>query len=154
MSHFKEKLVTEFHSGCKWRLVKDVEWVSDLSVKGIYIFDSKINSEKKIVYKAAAPIDTDLASIPRFLWWLVSPWDIARAAVLHDSMYQKMRSHRESLSEHPNGQLLWDKQDRKRHRKKADVIFFHSMKDCKPKPSFFLRYLCYLAVRLMGWRYV
>ena len=31
-----------------------------------------------------AGYDTDLASIPRAGWALVAPWDVARAAIIHD----------------------------------------------------------------------
>lgn len=153
MSHFKSKLVTERLEDGKWRLVEDLVWISDANEKGIDIFDSKLNDQGLVEYRVEAPFDTDLASVPRFLWWLVSPWDIARAAVLHDSMYQRMRDYEKELSKYPSDKFLWEVQDKSRHRKKADIIFLNSMKDCKPKPSSIVRKFCYLAVRLMGWRY-
>ena len=34
---------------------------------------------------------TDLASTPRICWALISPWDVARAAIIHDHLYAKLR---------------------------------------------------------------
>ena len=40
-----------------------------------------------------APVgyETDLASIPRITWNIISPWDVARAAVIHDVLYGALR---------------------------------------------------------------
>ena len=34
---------------------------------------------------------TDLASTPRILWNLIAPWDVARAAIIHDHLYAALR---------------------------------------------------------------
>ena len=37
---------------------------------------------------------TDLASVPRIVWAVISPWDVARAAnVIHDHLYATLREY-------------------------------------------------------------
>lgn len=75
---------------------------------------------------------TDLASTPRILWWFLSPWDIARAAVIHDFMYCRSETY---------------------SRKLADSVFLEAMKHSKPKISKTKRHLAHAAVRLFGKKY-
>jgi hypothetical protein len=75
---------------------------------------------------------TDLGSVPRLLWWFLSPWDIARAAVIHDFMYSRSETYK---------------------RKTADSTFLESMKFSKPKLSSIQINLAFLAVRIFGSKY-
>lgn len=72
----------------------------------------------------------DMASIPRFAWWFISPADrrIVRAATVHDRLYVERRPSRAV----------------------ADGVFLAIMKaDGMPLVR---RWVAYLAVRLFGWR--
>jgi hypothetical protein len=59
---------------------------SALQSVGVKCSSSKITCKKGFV--------TDLASVPRAIWWLISPWDIARAAIIHDLLYKRIREYR------------------------------------------------------------
>jgi hypothetical protein len=85
---------------------------------------------------------TDLASVPRIAWNVIAPWDVARAAVIHDHLYAMLREyyHSEDMSK-----LKW-----KRCRKIADKIFLLGMKAADPKVSKFKIYSAYWSVRLFG----
>jgi len=76
---------------------------------------------------------TDFASVPRFLWWLISPWGkYGKATIIHDCIYQHHH--------------IYD-------RKQADDIFLEAMTVLKVKN--WKKYIMYLAVRLFGlpaWR--
>lgn len=69
---------------------------------------------------------TDLASVPRLMWWFLSPTEIAEAAVVHDFLYSI-----------------------KYNRKKADIILYDLCRETEGRVK---SYLIYLAVRLFGWR--
>ena len=75
--------------------------------------------------------ETDLASVPRILWWFISPWgDHAAAAVVHDFLY-RVRCHTVS-------------------RFFADAIFRWAMAECGV--SLPRRWIMWAAVRLFGGR--
>lgn len=71
---------------------------------------------------------TDLASVPLWLLWFISPWgNHQRAAVFHDVAYREQKTS----------------------RIKADAEFYEMMtRDGVPS---FKAYLMYLAVRMCGW---
>lgn len=74
---------------------------------------------------------TDLASVPRFaLWFLPSNGRYARAAVIHDWLYEKGGDHSDRLL--------------------ADTLFLRAMKTLKVKS--WRCFLLYWSVRLLGWR--
>lgn len=89
--------------------------------------------------------ECDLASVPRVLWFFVSPWDIARAAVIHDYLYRVMA--RGELHE------KMPRADFNRLRKHADDIFYECMTALEPPISGFRRSACYCAVRVFGGPY-
>ncbi len=72
---------------------------------------------------------TNLASIPKFMWWFVAPtdWGILVPAIFHDYLYRT-----QELT-----------------RLESDRLFLEKMKDFKL--GFIKRNLVYLAVRLFGW---
>ena len=76
---------------------------------------------------------TDLASVPRFCWWFISPWDIARASVIHDWLYYNLL-----------------KKTSKFERKECDEIFLHGMFWASPEVPRYKCYLAFYAVRLFG----
>lgn len=84
-----------------------------------------------VIYDVPQGFTTDLASVPRFLWWKYSPNDTRTipAAILHDYMYRF------------NVPVT---------RKQADDIFYHMLiKGGLPQYSA-LKY--YAGVRCFGWR--
>ena len=76
---------------------------------------------------------TDLATIPRICWWFLSPWDIARAAIIHDWLYFNYTNDDNSLS-----------------RKECDDLFLEGMHWANPRVPKYKIYLAYYSVRVFG----
>lgn len=70
---------------------------------------------------------SDLASVPRLVWALVSPWDIALEALFHDLLYQQ--------------QIV--------KRRVADQTLLSMMED--RRVPWLVRWTVYLGVRVGGW---
>jgi hypothetical protein len=85
---------------------------------------------------------TDLASVPRIAWTVIAPWDVARAAVIHDHLYAVLRSYYNSEG--------MNKKTWRRARKLSDKVFLWGMKSADPKVSVFKIYSAYWSVRLFG----
>ena len=85
---------------------------------------------------------TDLASVPRIVWNVIAPWDVARAAVIHDHLYAALRDYY-----HSEGM---DKATWKKGRALSDKIFLLGMKAASPKVSKFKIYSAYWSVRVFG----
>ena len=87
---------------------------------------------------------TDLASVPRICWVVISPWDVARAAVIHDHLYERLREFY-NLGDEPTRKVAW-----KKARKLSDKIFLLGMKSADPKIPSWKIYPAYWSVRLFG----
>ena len=89
---------------------------------------------------------TDLASVPRICWAVISPWDVARAAIIHDHLYAKLRLYYTSgHGMSSNWYWKW-----KAAKVLSDKIFLLGMKSADPKVPFWKMYPAYWAVRLFG----
>ena len=85
---------------------------------------------------------TDLASVPRIAWAVIAPWDVARAAVIHDHLYSKLRKYYHSRG---MSKPTWRK-----GRALSDKVFLLGMKSADPKVSKFKMYSAYWSVRMFG----
>jgi hypothetical protein len=85
---------------------------------------------------------TDLASVPRIVWSFISPWDVARAAVIHDHLYA-------SLRQYYNG-IYRDKKKWKEARKLSDDVFLWAMQSAEPPVPKYKIWCAYYAVRIFG----
>lgn len=98
----------------------------------------------KLIVRAPSGFASDLASVPRPLWWLIAPTDVARAAVIHDLLYTVLENY---ISYTPT----LSKRSKARLRKLCDKVFYYAMLDCTPKVSTWKINAIYRAVRLFGW---
>jgi hypothetical protein len=74
MSSFTTPAIVELVDHYKFRLVEPFEYYIGLD-----------DEHKQAVYRVPAGFETDLASVPRWLWALVPPHGkYAKAAILHD----------------------------------------------------------------------
>ena len=149
---FNGKISAEFTPPKTWVLEKALSFtvgmehgitdddMDTLQEVGVNISNSGGERTNRITCKKG--MKTDLASVPRIAWNVIAPWDVARAAVIHDHMYAVLREyyHSEDMSK-----LKW-----KRCRKLADKIFLLGMKAADPKVSKFKMYSAYWSVRLFG----
>lgn len=78
--------------------------------------------------ECAADFTYDLASIPRLVWFIVSPWDIALESLFHDLNYRAQKTKRSY----------------------ADFMLRSMMED-RGVP-WAIRWAVYLAVRMFGWK--
>ena len=130
MGKFNNKISAEFHPPKKWILERALSYqnveteASKLEAVGVKCPANRITCSKGFV--------TDLASVPRAIWWLISPWDIARAAIIHDLLYKRIRQYRlknEDLDD-PNVEEV--QRAYEVAKKAADNVFLMAMKDAEP----------------------
>jgi len=144
MSKFNGLLDAKFHPPRQWVL----------NTKLVYEDDNLTENEMVALKNVKAPIDmrsgkvtapaglkTDMASVPKFMWWLIAPFDVARAAVIHDVLYAKIRNYRYHTGD---DRIAF-------HAKKvSDLVFKHAMDDAEPPVPGWKKYLCYQAVNWFG----
>ena len=140
MGKFNNKIEAEFNPPKTWVLSRA------LSYQNVKIFSSALQDvgvkvpANRITCKKG--FKTDLASTPKFLWNLIAPWDIARAAIIHDLLYLKIRQYRAKMPEDMLGISL--------AKKAADNVFLMAMKDSEPKVASWKINAAYYAVVAFG----
>ena len=85
---------------------------------------------------------TDLASVPRMCWAFIAPWDVARAAVIHDHLYATLREY---YHEQGSSKVTWRKA-----RALSDKVFLLGMKAAAPSVPKWKIYSAYWSVRAFG----
>lgn len=87
---------------------------------------------------------TDLASVPRAMWWLIAPFDVARAAIIHDLLYKTIRQYRWKKKAKEDKDLI------KAAKIASDKVFLLGMRDADPKIPNYKIYSSWKAVDLFG----
>ena len=154
MGKFTNKILAEFQPPKKWKLGRDLTYsTKDLmgdEIKALQDIGVKVNRDTDI-----SPVDitvptefmTDLASTPRALWAFIAPFDVARAAIVHDLLYKSIRQYRWKVAKTAPGE---DKELIKNAKVAADKVFLLAMKDAEPKVSGWKIYSAWKAVDLFG----
>ena len=149
MGKFNNKISAEFHPPKKWILSRALSYQNDeiddkaLETIGIKCPGNKITCKKGF--------KTDLASTPKILWNFIAPWDIARAAIIHDLLYLRIRQYREkegSLDAHTNANIVVNNYNTA--KKSADKVFLMAMLDASPSVPKWKIYASYYAVVTFG----
>jgi len=83
---------------------------------------------------------TDLASIHRAAWSFIAPWDVARAAVIHDVLYEALRENKVKLTPAKIKEM----------RKAADNVMLEGMKAAQPIVSNLKVKVVYRVLRITG----
>jgi hypothetical protein len=154
MGQFNAKILAEFQPPRKWKLGRDLiystkELMGD-EIKALKDVGVKVNRDTDI-----SPVDitvptefiTDLASTPRLLWAFIAPFDVARAAIVHDLLYKSIRQYRWKVAKTAPGE---DIKLIKKAKVVADKVFHLAMKDAEPKVSGWKIYSAWKAVDLFG----
>ena len=142
---FNGKISAEFNPPKNWKLEKGLSFTVSghgITDEDIALFEemgANIASTGRITCKKG--FVTDLASTPRILWNLIAPWDVARAAIIHDHLYAVLRVWYEGK----NDMKKW-----KKGRALADKIFKLGMLAAEPSVPKWKIYPAYWAVRLFG----
>jgi hypothetical protein len=141
---FNDKISAEFTPPKTWELERVLSFKTHLLTK------ADIDLLKEIGVNIAATgrisckkgMKTDLASIPRIVWALMAPWDVARAAVIHDHLYASLRSYY-----HSSGM---SKDKWRAARKLSDEIFLLGMQSAEPSVWKIKIWSAYWLVRVFG----
>ena len=149
MGKFNNKIEAEFTPPKTWVLSRALSYQNDeIDIKslediGVKCPDNKITCKKGF--------KTDLASTPKILWNLIAPWDVARAAIIHDLLYLRIRQYRSkegSLDSHPNANKIIN--NVKFAKKASDNVFLMAMKDASPNVPSWKINAAYYAVVVFG----
>jgi len=155
MGEFNGKIVAEFTPPKTWELEKSLSFkTDDLSEAEIGLLKDvgvNISSTGRITCKKG--MKTDLASVPRIIWNFISPWDVARAATIHDHLYATLRRYfTDNVSENKNvkdkalNKKIWSKA-----RALSDKVFLLGMRSADPKVPSWKVQSAHSAVRLFGY---
>ena len=125
----------------------------DLSEAEIELLkDIGVNISSTGIITCEKGMKTDLASVPRIIWNLISPWDVARAATIHDHLYATLRRYfSDNVDENKNvkdkalNKKIWSKA-----RALSDKVFLLGMHSSDPKVPSWKIYSAHSAVRLFG----
>jgi hypothetical protein len=148
MGQFNNKISAEFHPPKKWILERALSYQNDkifssaLQDVGVKVAANRITCRKGFV--------TDLASVPRAIWWLISPWDIARAAIIHDLLYLRIRQYRAENEDPEDININLTIAKYKEAKKAADKVFLMAMEDADPVVPKWKMKAAYYAVVLFG----
>ena len=145
MGKFHNLLDAKFNPPRNWTLDTPLKFDSDtLSEEGRAIrkyFGVRVTN--KNVVSVPKGYITDLASVPRFCWAFIAPFDVARAAVIHDILYEKINTAYK-------GEKILTKHDREKYRKVADDVFKEGMESAVPPVPKWKIWAAYNAVRVFG----
>ena len=151
MGQFTNKILAEFQPPRKWKLGRDLVYTTtDLyanEVKALQDVGVEVVRDTNKTETITVPngFITDLASTPRMLWAFIAPFDVARAAIVHDLLYKAIRKYRWT-----KGTIEEDKKLIKKAKVVADKVFHLAMKDADPKVSGWKIYSAWKAVDLFG----
>ena len=151
MGQFNDKILAEFQPPKKWKLGRDLVYTtSDLyanEVKALKDVGVAVVRDTNKTETITVPTGfiTDLASTPRLLWNVIAPFDVARAAIVHDLLYKSIRQYRWG-----KGEIEEDKELIKNAKKASDKVFLLAMKDASPRVSGWKMYSAWKAVDLFG----
>ena len=147
MGKFNNKISAEYNPPRKWILERALSYTNPdidedaLERVGVKVKGSKITCSKDF--------ETDLASVPRICWAFIAPWDVARAAIIHDLLYKRIRQYRAKIDENDlniNAKINFYKQA----KKASDQVFLMAMLDAQPSVPKWKIYAAYYAVVLFG----
>ena len=148
MGAFNNKISAEFDPPRKWILERALSYKNDdidmtpLERVGIKCPANKITCKKDFV--------TDLASVPRMCWVFIAPWDVARAAIIHDLLYKRIRQYRAKNSNLDDLNINRFINTYNAAKKTADTVFLAAMLDADPSVAKWKIYAAYESVVLCG----
>jgi|LWDU01.1.fsa_nt_gi hypothetical protein len=169
MGEFNDKISAEFTPPKTWVLNRGLSFRSDVltesEIKCLKDVGVNIIANGKITCKKG--MKTDLASTPKALWNVIAPWDVARAAIIHDHLYASLREYyakyiekQRAKSGAPELNFIDNKINdvesklkcHSRARAIADKVFLLAMKSAVPEVPKWKIYAAFNAVRVFGGR--
>ena len=150
MGKFNDRLMTEFWPPRGWRLGRDLTYTTkDITadeIKTLKAVGVKIKRDTNKTESIVVPsgFETDLASVPRAAWALIAPWDVARAAIVHDILYKTIRQYRWKMKTKQDEELI------AKAKVISDKVFLLAMNDAEPPVAQWKKYSAWKAVDLFG----
>jgi len=124
MAKFNRLLDADFQPPRTWildlSLSYDCDVLNETEAAALKAVGAKINKNNKITVPKG--FKTDLASVPRGIWWFIAPFDVARAGVVHDYLYWCIRQYRVA-----NAQGGFISVETGEAKKAADKVFKEAM---------------------------
>lgn len=143
---FNGKISAEFTPPKTWVLEKALSFtveghgISSVDLDILQEIGANVANTGRVTCKKG--MKTDLASVPRICWALLAPWDVARAAVIHDHLYAACREYKKSEGYKYS---TW-----KKARALSDKIFLLGMKAADPDVPAWKVYPAFWSVRVFG----
>ena len=78
------------------------------------------------------------------MWAFIAPFDVARAAIIHDLLYKTIRQYRWKMKDKEDADLI------AKAKKASDKVFYHAMIDASPSVPHWKIYSSWKAVDLFG----
>jgi len=139
---FNGLLQADFAGPKRWILSEPLTYTVTLDkskCKNIVCGDNIKLDGNTVTITAPEGYVTDLATIPRLLWSMIAPWDMARPAVIHDVLCDSVNKKR-GLTPTEYRVL----------RATGDFIFLRGMGEVSPSIPKWKMYSCYIAVLIYG----
>ena len=155
MGQFNAKITATFDPPRKWIMKKDLLYTCTdlLNDEAVALAGIGVQLENNNRVRVKEDFVTDLASVPRICWNLIAPWDVARAAIIHDLLYKRIRQYRWNAETElgAGGTILGeDKSLVKTAKKAADNVFLMAMLAAEPPISKWKIRAAYRSVVLFG----
>ena len=151
---WNDLLVGAFKRPKKWRLEKPLTFLSGLTEEEIkHLDDCGVDIKITKTGKITVPLGyvTDLASVPRICWIAIAPFDVARPAVVHDILYEKINTQYKTILDSAAAEEgPATKKERETYREIADHVFLEGMNASEPPVPSWKKYAAYYAVRMFG----
>ena len=158
MARFDSLMKATFNPPRNWTLLEDLKFYSDELTKkdaemlrwcGIEVRNS--TKTKQYIVTIPKGYVTDMASVPRGCWAFIAPFDVARAAVVHDILYEKINTQYKIVNESAAAEEgPATKKEREVYREIADHVFLEGMNASEPPVPSWKKYSAYWAVRMFG----
>ncbi len=152
MGTFNNKIEAEFDPPKRWELSRALSYKNEeIDVEALEAVGVKCPAHRITCKKG---FKTDLASVPRIIWNMISPWDVARAAIIHDLLYRRIRQYRgkaeaavkSGLQSPPKTDVIGNA------KVAADNVFLMAMRDSSPEvPSWKINAAYYAVVAFGSW---
>ena len=152
MGQFNKLLDATYHPPRKWVLNTSLSYDCDeLTEEEIDVLKSvgvKVTKKGKVTVPKG--FVTDMASVPRACWAFIAPFDVARAAVIHDLLYKNIRQYRWTWREDEIREPKLELERIFRAKEISDKIFLCAMNDSEPEVPSYKKNPAYWAVKVFG----
>ena len=152
MGQFNKLLDATYHPPRKWALNSSLSYDCDeLTEEEIEVLKSvgvKVTKKGKVTVPKG--FVTDMASVPRACWMFIAPFDVARAAVIHDLLYKNIRQYRWTWREDDIREPKLELERIFRAKEISDKIFLCAMNDSEPEVPSYKKNPAYWAVKVFG----